>query len=133
MPWLALPFGDVRKIHLERVFAVDMNPTIVAIGSSYGQTNKVLVDREIYSLILHGAEAYPFTEERFEYLEERAQEMAKRWPKKLKHDEHELVLSDYRNFYACNACMEMGGSWCFLCEKKKCNFFLHPKCALDKE
>lgn len=46
--------------------------------------------------------------------------MAKQRPEKLKHDElhaeHELVLLDYRYSYDCNACMEMGMSWCFFCD-----------------
>lgn len=58
---LALPFGDVRKRHLERIFAVNMILTIIAIGSSSGQTHKKIVGGEIYPIVMHGEEAYPFT------------------------------------------------------------------------
>nr|GFC60313.1 probable nucleoredoxin 1 [Tanacetum cinerariifolium] len=47
-------------------------------------------------IMLHGAEAFPFTDERMAELEAKFAEMAKDWPNKVKHDlhpEHELVLT----------------------------------------
>ncbi|KAK4357535.1 hypothetical protein RND71_023145 [Anisodus tanguticus] len=65
MPWLALPFGDGRKASLSHLFKVQGIPTLVAIGPS-GKT----VTTEARNLIMsHGAEAFPFTEERMEEIE----------------------------------------------------------------
>ncbi|KAJ8547641.1 hypothetical protein K7X08_011227 [Anisodus acutangulus] len=103
MPWLALPFGDGRKASLSRLFKVQGIPTLVAIGPS-GKT----VTTEARNLIMcHGAEAFPFTEERMEEIE--AEIMAKGWPEKLKHKlhEHELLLTK-RLAYMCDECNESG-------------------------
>ncbi|EXB82584.1 putative nucleoredoxin 1 [Morus notabilis] len=128
MPWLALPYGDERKKLLDRKFKIEAIPAAIAIGSS-GRT----VTKEARDLIgVHGANAYPFTEEHLKHLEEQAEEQAKGWPQKLKHelhDEHELVLTR-RNVYCCDACDETGHGWSFYCGE--CDFDLHPKCALEK-
>ena len=127
MPWLALPFGDSRKALLSRKFKVQGIPMLIAIGPT-GQT----VTKEARNLIMHhGANAYPFTEERVKEIEAEFEEMAKGWPEKLKsalHEEHELVLSKRRAF-VCDGCGEPGGGWSFYC--KECDFDLHPKCALE--
>ncbi|KAK4842012.1 hypothetical protein QYF36_014231 [Acer negundo] len=127
MPWLALPFGDARKASLSRKFKVRGIPMLVAIGPT-GRT----VSLEARDMITsHGADAYPFTEETLKELEKKYEEMAKGWPEKLKHalhEEHELVLSRYRHYY-CDGCNEEGHTWAFYCNK--CDFHLHPKCALE--
>ena len=70
MPWLALPYGDERKKLLDRRFKIEGIPTAIAIGSS-GRT----VTKEVRELVgVHGADAYPFTEERLKQLEEEAEE-----------------------------------------------------------
>ncbi|KAL6189863.1 hypothetical protein ACLB2K_036264 [Fragaria x ananassa] len=129
MPWLALPFGDSRKASLSRRFKVQGIPMLVAIGRA-GQT----VTKEARDLIMvHGANAYPFTEERLKEIEAELEEMAKGWPQKLKnalHEEHELVLAR-RNNFVCDGCNEKGETWSFYCEE--CDFDLHPKCALEEE
>ncbi|XP_015957092.1 probable nucleoredoxin 1 [Arachis duranensis] len=128
MPWLALPFGDSRKAFLSRKFKVSGIPKLVAIGSS-GRT----VTKEARELVdLHGADAYPFTEERIKELEAAEEEIAKGWPQKLKHEshEHELVLTR-RRIYNCDGCDEEGRVWSFYCAD--CDFDLHPKCALEKK
>lgn len=126
MPWLALPFGDERKKSLSRKFKIRGIPSLVAIGSS-GNT----VTTEARGLIMvHGADAYPFTDERIKELEAEIEEMAKSWPKTLKHhlhEEHELVLTRRRR-YNCDGCKDGGQGWSFYCEQ--CDFNLHPKCAL---
>ena len=128
MPWLALPFGDTRKASLSRTFKVNGIPTVVAIGPS-GRT----VTKEARDLImLHGADAYPFTDERLKEVEAQFEEMAKGWPEKLKHklhEEHELVLAR-RNIFQCDGCDEEGHVWSYYCDE--CEFDLHPKCALDE-
>jgi nucleoredoxin len=95
MPWLALPFGDSRKALLCRTFKVSGIPRVVAIGPS-GRT----VTTEARDLIMsHGANAYPFTDERVKEIEAEFEEIAKGWPKKVKnplHEKHELVLSRHR-------------------------------------
>ncbi|XP_062159040.1 probable nucleoredoxin 1 [Alnus glutinosa] len=129
MPWLALPFGDRRKASLSRTFKVSGIPMLVAIGPS-GKT----VTTEARDLIMsHGANAYPFTEERVKEIEAEFAEMAKGWPEKLKHslhEEHELVLSRRRS-YTCDGCEEQGDGWSYYCDE--CDFDLHPKCALEED
>lgn len=129
MPWLALPFGDTRKASLSGLFKVRGIPKLVALGPS-GKT----VTTEARDLVmLHGAEAYPFTEQRLKEIEAEHDEMAKGWPEKVKHklhDKHELVLTRSR-IYVCDKCDEEGHIWAFNCEE--CNFDLHPKCALEED
>lgn len=129
MPWLAFPFGDLRKAHLARLFKVFGIPKLVVIGPS-GKT----ISTEARELImLHGAKAYPFTEERLKEIEAELEEMAKDWPKKMAHalhDEHELVLTR-RKIYTCDGCEEDGRAWSFNCEE--CAFDLHPNCALEEK
>lgn len=128
MPWLALPFGDPRKASLSRTFKVYGIPMVVAIGPS-GRT----VTKDARDLIMmHGADAYPFTEERVKEIEAKIDEMAKGWPEKVKHalhEQHELVLSR-GGAYICDGCEEEGNIWSYLCEG--CDFSLHPKCALEE-
>ncbi|KAL6294512.1 hypothetical protein ACE6H2_002654 [Prunus campanulata] len=65
MPWLALPFGDSRKASLSRRFKVQGIPMLIAIGPT-GQT----VTKKARDLVMqHGANAYPFTEERLKEIE----------------------------------------------------------------
>lgn len=129
MPWLAVPWEDERKASLKKTFKIRGIPSLVAIGPT-GQT----VSRDAKSqLMIHGADAFPFTEERLEELQKKLDEMAKGWPQKLKHelhDEHELVLLR-RGTYRCDGCDEMGSSWSYRCDE--CDFDLHPKCALGEE
>ncbi|XP_050119098.1 probable nucleoredoxin 1 [Malus sylvestris] len=129
MPWLALPFGDERKVPLSRRFKVQGIPMLVALGPT-GKT----VTKEARNLVtLHGANAYPFTEERLKEMEVEYEEMAKGWPEKLKsarHEKHELVLTR-RTGFTCDKCDKSGLVWSFYC--KECNFNLHPKCALEAD
>ncbi|XP_015894781.2 probable nucleoredoxin 1 [Ziziphus jujuba] len=126
MPWLALPFGDKRKRSLQRRFKTRGIPTVIAIGPS----GKTLTTNARNIIGAHGVDAYPFTKERLEELEIKEDEMAKAWPEKVKHKshtEHELVLTR-RSGYGCDGCGEPGYHWSFYCIK--CDFDLHPKCAL---
>ncbi|KAL5723835.1 protein-disulfide reductase [Ranunculus cassubicifolius] len=129
MPWLALPYGDERKASLSKTFKVQGIPTVVALGPT-GKT----VSQDCRSLIMmHGANAYPFTNERLKEIEVEVDEMAKAWPEKVKHashGEHELVLSRRMN-YVCDGCEESGVGWSYFC--KECDFDLHPKCAFKEE
>ncbi|XP_066378874.1 probable nucleoredoxin 1-1 [Miscanthus floridulus] len=129
MPWLAVPLEDERKASLKKTFKIRGIPSLVAIGPT-GQT----VSRDAKAqLMIHGADAFPFTEERLEELQKKLDEMAKGWPQKLKHalhDEHELVLLR-RGTYGCDGCEEMGSTWSYRCDE--CDFDLHPKCALGEE
>uniref|UniRef100_A0A0E0KEW1 protein-disulfide reductase n=1 Tax=Oryza punctata TaxID=4537 RepID=A0A0E0KEW1_ORYPU len=130
MPWLALPMGDERKQHLSKTFRIRGIPSLVAIGPD-GKT----VSRDAKTpLMVHGADAFPFTEEKLREMEERMDEMAKGWPEKVKHElhgEHELVLTRWSRAYCCDGCDEMGSSWSYRCTE--CDFDLHPKCALGSE
>lgn len=128
MPWLALPLEDPRKSFLKKIFKIRGIPSLVAIGPS-GKT----VSKDVKMLLtLHGADAYPFTEERIKELEDEIENMAKGWPEKIKHElhvEHELVLTKRRSYY-CDGCEGMGASWSYWCSE--CDFDLHPACALKK-
>ncbi|XP_044490323.1 probable nucleoredoxin 1 isoform X1 [Mangifera indica] len=127
MPWLALPFGDRRKASLSRKFKVYGIPMLVALGPT-GRT----ITTEARNLIsVHGDAAYPFTDEHVKNIEAKIEEMAKGWPEKVKHalHEHELVLTRHM-VYICDGCDERGHTWSFYCEK--CDFDLHPKCALEE-
>ncbi|GMI74989.1 nucleoredoxin 1 [Hibiscus trionum] len=129
MPWLALPFGDARKSSLSRKFKVQGIPKLVAIGP----TGKTITTEARNLVMAHGADAYPFTEERLKEIEAQYEEMAKGWPQKLKHklhEEHELELTR-RGSFVCDGCEEPGEVWSFYCGE--CDFDLHPKCALEKD
>ena len=129
MPWLALPFGDKRKSSLSRKFKVQGIPSLIAIGP----TGRTVTTDARNLVMIHGGEAYPFTEERIKEIEAKYEEMAKGWPEKLKHDlheEHELVLTKRRS-YVCDGCEEQGYVWSFYCGE--CDFDLHPKCALEED
>ncbi|KAG7585157.1 Thioredoxin domain [Arabidopsis thaliana x Arabidopsis arenosa] len=129
MPWLALPFGDPRKTSLARTFKVGGIPMLAALGPT-GKT----VTKEARDLVVaHGAEAYPFTEERLKEIEAKYDDMAKEWPKKVKHvlhEEHELELTRVQ-VYTCDKCEEEGTIWSYHCDE--CDFDLHAKCALKEE
>lgn len=128
MPWLAIPFGDARKASLTRKFKVYGIPMLVALGPS-GRT----ITKEARDVIaVHGADAYPFTEERMKEIDEQYNEMAKGWPEKVKHElhEHELVLGRY-GAYSCDGCDEEGRVLAFSCDE--CDFCLHPECALEEK
>nr|GMD63210.1 probable nucleoredoxin 1 [Ipomoea batatas] len=106
MPWLAIPFGDDRKGSLSRLFKVRGIPMLVAIG----RTGRTLTTEARNLVMSHGADAYPFTEERLKELEAEYEEMAKGWPKKVNHplhEEHELLLTR-RHHYNCDGCNDGG-------------------------
>ncbi|XVE75037.1 hypothetical protein DITRI_Ditri12bG0065200 [Diplodiscus trichospermus] len=85
MPWLALPFGDARKPLLSKIFNVRGIPMLITIGP----TGK-MVTKETRNLIMaHGADAYPFTDERLKEIETRYEKMALEEGKKTKADENE--------------------------------------------
>ncbi|KAF9626710.1 hypothetical protein IFM89_038884 [Coptis chinensis] len=134
MPWVALPFGDDRKISLSRTFKISGIPTVIALGPSGKTVTKDA--REL--LMIHGANAYPFTTDRLKEMEVEVEEMAKGWPEKIqdsahtKHEtKHELVRSR-RMTYICDKCEEEGTAWSYYCGE--CDFDLHLKCAsLDRD
>ncbi|KAL6878464.1 hypothetical protein ACP4OV_012634 [Aristida adscensionis] len=130
MPWLALPFEDDRKAFLWTTFKVREIPTLAVIGA----TGVTLTKDAKSQLLVHGAEAFPFTEERIQELEKKLDEVAKSWPEKLEHElhgRHELVLVSRGSTYSCDGCEELGSLWSYGCDK--CDFDLHPKCALGEE
>lgn len=129
MPWLALPFGDPRKASLARTFKVGGIPMLAALGP----TGKTITKEARDLVVAHGADAYPFTEERLKEIEAKYDEMAKEWPKKVKHvlhEEHELELTRVQ-VYMCDKCDEEGKIWSYHCDE--CDFDLHAKCALKEE
>ncbi|KAJ4961388.1 hypothetical protein NE237_021298 [Protea cynaroides] len=144
MPWLAFPCGDERSEFLRRSFRISLISTVIAIGP----TGKTITKNAREPLLVHGADAYPFTEERLKEIEAKLEETVEGWPEKVKHvhftktkmgmhvrckEEHELVLAR-RPLYDCYVCWEAGSGWSYHCEECG-NFILHPKCVLveDKE
>ncbi|XP_019709919.1 probable nucleoredoxin 1-2 isoform X2 [Elaeis guineensis] len=126
MPWLALPYGDERKKSLSSVFKIRGIPSLVAIGP----TGRTITKDAKLLMMVHGADAYPFTEERIKELEDQLEEMAKGWPEKLKddrHEGHELVLTRCGK-YVCDGCNGLGDKWSYRCTE--CTFDLHTRCAL---
>ncbi|CAD5194114.1 unnamed protein product [Musa acuminata subsp. malaccensis] len=71
MPWLALPFGDERRKSLSRTFRVRGIPSLVAIGP----TGRTLTKDARNLLTIHGADAYPFSEERIKERRRRKTKM----------------------------------------------------------
>ncbi|XP_042500952.1 probable nucleoredoxin 1 isoform X2 [Macadamia integrifolia] len=129
MPWLALPFSDERNKFLSRKFKISGIPIAIAIGS----TGKIVTEDAIELLMVHAADAYPFTKERLKECMAKLEELTKEWPKKVKHvlhEEHELVLTQCP-IYNCDGCGDEGHGWSFQC--KECNYDLHPKCALEED
>jgi nucleoredoxin len=94
MPWLALPFGDVRKQILVRKFKIQGIPAAVAIGPS-GRTT---IKEARMHLTAYRADAFPFTEEHLKQLEEKLEEQAKGWPEKVKHELH----AEHESLYVLN-------------------------------
>ncbi|XP_073280152.1 probable nucleoredoxin 1 [Primulina huaijiensis] len=128
MPWLAIPFDDKRKESLNRLFKVRGIPMLVAIGP----TGKTITTNARELIMCHGAEAYPFTDERLKEIEEGYEKMAEGWPKKLKSVLHEDELDlTKRQFFNCDSCGEEGQIWSYYCED--CDFDLHPRCAFDTD
>nr|1V5N_A Chain A, PDI-like Hypothetical Protein At1g60420 [Arabidopsis thaliana] len=73
------------------------------------------------------------TEERLKEIEAKYDEIAKDWPKKVKHvlhEEHELELTRVQ-VYTCDKCEEEGTIWSYHCDE--CDFDLHAKCALNED
>jgi len=66
MPWLALPFGDKTKDHLQRTFNVQGIPTLIVIGPD-GETVTTNARSAVSD---HGARAYPFTDAHLARLRE---------------------------------------------------------------
>jgi len=133
MPWLALPLEDERKQTLMNKFRIRAIPSLVAVGSS-GAT--LTTDAQSH-IVAHGADAFPFTEEVLEELGRKLDEEARAWPGKVMrhelHELHELALTrrDAAVTYTCDECEGLGSLWPYRCDR--CDFDLHPKCALGKE
>uniref|UniRef100_A0A7N0ZSA8 protein-disulfide reductase n=1 Tax=Kalanchoe fedtschenkoi TaxID=63787 RepID=A0A7N0ZSA8_KALFE len=76
MPWLALPFGDLRDASISRKFKVRGIPMLVAIGP----TGKTITTEARELITVHGADAFPFTQEHIEEIKAELEEMAKGRP-----------------------------------------------------
>ena len=67
MPWLAILQGPrVRKKHLWRWFKTDPRTSAAIFISSSG---RIVMDGILQLVSAHGADAYPFTEERLKCLD----------------------------------------------------------------
>ncbi|XP_042420867.1 probable nucleoredoxin 1-2 isoform X2 [Zingiber officinale] len=131
IPWLTLPFDDERSGFLNRRFKIRGEPSQLIV---IGPTGRTITNDAMKLLMIHGADAYPFTEEKLKELEHRNKEMPERWPKKIRHDhlhkggKHALLLIRCYSTYRCDGCQEIGHNWSYCCIT--CDFDLHPKCAL---
>ncbi|KAL0550325.1 hypothetical protein IC582_014833 [Cucumis melo] len=130
MPWLAVPFDDQRKASIRRKFKVQVEgmPALISIG----EDGRTVTDDAVELISNYGAKAYPFNAGRIEELKLEIEVMAKNWPQEVKHilhEEHPISLVS-RQGYVCDGCEKDGRLWSYCC--KKCNFDLHPRCALEK-
>ncbi|GMY21789.1 probable nucleoredoxin 1 [Fagus crenata] len=69
------------------------------------------------SILLYGADAYPFTDEHLLEVQEQIEEMTMDWPRKVKHalhGNHDLVLQHIRE-YGCKECRR-GVLWTYCCQ-----------------
>ncbi|XP_071692673.1 probable nucleoredoxin 1 [Rutidosis leptorrhynchoides] len=73
MPWLSLPFGDKRKQSLSRLFKVNGIPLLAALGP----TGKTITTEARGLIMLHGADAFPFTDEHVCHKDEKVIEASK--------------------------------------------------------
>lgn len=132
MPWLALPFDDVLKRSLSQYFDIEGIPQLVIIGPN-GKT--VTTDgRGLISL--HGADAFPFTEDRLAELKRIMDEKAKKLPKEVTSSQHEhaLTLTEHAyegQVYVCDDCEEQGVGWVYHCAQ--CGYDLHPNCIKESD
>jgi nucleoredoxin len=123
--------ADERKELLMKKFRIREIPSLIAIGPS-GLTLTTDVKSH---LLAHGAGAFPFTEETLQALEKELDEEAMAWPEKVRHElheRHELILTrSGATTYSCDGCGGLGSSWSYRCDR--CDFVLHPNCALGKK
>ncbi|RVX10618.1 putative nucleoredoxin 1 [Vitis vinifera] len=121
--------SDKDQTSFDEFFSGPWHP----LAHSHWPTGRTVTTEARNLVMIHGADAYPFTEEHIKEIEAQYEEMAKGWPEKMKHalhEEHELVLTK-RRVYGCNGCEKQGHLWSFYCEE--CDFDLHPKCALEED
>jgi nucleoredoxin len=88
MPWLAVPFEVNLHRHLSDIYHVNRIPSCISLGS-----DGISVEEDMIGLIEDfGAEAFPFTRERFDEL--RSIDDAKRQGGKLQ----QLLAHEGRNY-----------------------------------
>ncbi|KAH7286643.1 hypothetical protein KP509_32G016200 [Ceratopteris richardii] len=127
MPWLALPFQDNRIRNLSQYFDIAGIPALVIIGRN-GKT----VTTDGRGLIgLYGVDAFPFTEDRLQEVQDNMKKKYSDLPKQVSSEKHEhpLVLTDQAyggQIYICDDCSEQGIGWTYHCDV--CGFDLHPEC-----
>ncbi|KAD1033745.1 hypothetical protein E3N88_43393 [Mikania micrantha] len=135
-PFTPDKFSELEKIEKAKLEAQTLESVLVSEDLDFvvGKDGAKTITTETRGLImLHGAEAFPFTDERRAEIEAGFANMAKGLPDKVKHDshqEHELVLTR-SNAYVCDGCDKEGKIWAYNCEE--CNFDLHPECAIEKD
>ena len=128
MPWLALPYGEAQMKKLTRHFDVQGIPCLVIIGPD-GKT----ITRHGRNLInLYQENAYPFTRDRVQLLEEQIEQEARGLPTLVAHHGHRHPLnlvSDGNGGgpFICCVCDEQGSSWAYQC--LTCGYQVHPKCV----
>lgn len=133
MPWLALPFNDNKSARsLSHYFDIEGIPQLVIIGPN-GKT----VTTDGRGLIgLHGADAFPFTDDRIAEVNSTINDKAQKLPKEVTSSKHEhpLTLTDKAysgREYVCDDCDEQGVGWVYHCAE--CGYDLHPECIGEPE
>ncbi|KAF3431258.1 hypothetical protein FNV43_RR25988 [Rhamnella rubrinervis] len=74
MPWYCLPYEDTRITYLNWYFYIEELPTVVVIGN-HGET---VTTEGVEMISVHGADAFPFDEDRMMILREVIQSSRKR-------------------------------------------------------
>ncbi|KAF3431259.1 hypothetical protein FNV43_RR25989 [Rhamnella rubrinervis] len=87
MPWYCLPYEDIRISYLNWYFYIEKLPTVVVIGNG-GET---VTTEGVEMISAHGADAFPFDEDRTMILREVIQSPRKRFKtENYKYNDHRL-------------------------------------------
>ncbi|KAF6168102.1 hypothetical protein GIB67_011487 [Kingdonia uniflora] len=130
MPWLALPYEEETGKTLLKYFNVQGIPTLIIIGPD----GKTLTQEGRNLVNLHLETAYPFTQAKILWLQERLDEEAKSYPKSCNHigHRHALILVSANSGggpFICCECDEQGWGWAYQCIE--CGYEIHPKCVCE--
>ncbi|KAK1308634.1 putative nucleoredoxin 2 [Acorus calamus] len=131
MPWLTLPYEKETSKALLKYFHVLGIPSLIILSPD----GKTITKDGRYLINLYADMAYPFTEERIRFLQERLDEEAKAYPRSVNHvnHRHELNLVSEGSGggpFICCECDEQGLGWEYQC--LECGYEIHPRCIKEE-